>query len=124
MNTKFNSVEEYILAQSKEDQKLLNQIKKSILEVVPDAEACISYQMPTFKRNGILIHFAAMKEHIGLYPGPEAIVHFINQIKPYDCSKGSIRVPKTSEMPIQLIQDICFFRMKMLSEKNQKNNSN
>lgn len=120
MNTHFETFDEYFEAQTPSDQKLLNQIKSAVLEVVPDAEACISYQMPTFKRNGILIHFAAMKEHIGLYPGSEAVFHFQQQIKPFDSSKGTIRVPKSSPMPIQLIQDICLFRIKKISEKKSK----
>jgi uncharacterized protein YdhG (YjbR/CyaY superfamily) len=120
MKTKYESMDEYILDQSQSDQLLLNQIKAAILEVVPDAESCISYQMPTFKRNGILIHFATMKEHIGLYPGAEAIVCFEKDIQAYDSSKGAIRVPKTSPMPIRLIQDICKFRIKKISEKKSK----
>jgi uncharacterized protein YdhG (YjbR/CyaY superfamily) len=111
-------IEEYILNQSEEHQKVLNEIYQAILAVIPaEASEKISYGMPTFYLNGNLVHFAPAKKHLGFYPGPSAITNFSKELEGYKTSKGAIQFPYTKKLPIALIQKIVLFR---IIEQNPK----
>ena len=62
--------------------------------------------MPTFWKGCNIIHFAAAKNHIGIYPGAEAIVAFADRLKDYKTSKGAIQLPGGKELPLELIAEI------------------
>ena len=75
---------------------------------LPDAKEKISWSMPTYWKGHNIIHFAAAKKHIGLYPGPEAVEAFAEKLDQAGCtySKGSIRIPYAGELPLGLIAEI------------------
>jgi len=108
---KFTTVDEYIAAFPKETQKILKEIRATIKAAAPNAEEKISYQMPTFFLNGNLIHFAAYKNHIGLYPTPNGIESFKKELSKYKGAKGSVRLPIDEPMPLKLITRIVKFRV-------------
>ena len=108
---KFKTVDEYILSFPKETQKILEEIRAAIKAAAPDAEEKISYQMPTFYLNGNLIHFAAYKNHIGIYPTPSGTEAFKRQLSKYQGGKGSVRLPIDDPMPLKLISQIVKFRV-------------
>ena len=64
------SVDEYIVAADPQAQKALRAIRKTIKAAAPKAEEVISYQIPGYKYHGMLVFFAAWKNHISLYPAP------------------------------------------------------
>ena len=70
------TVDDYIAGFPGEIQAILEQIRSIIRETVPDAEEVISYQMPTYRLHGNLIHFAVFKHHIGFYPAPTGVEAF------------------------------------------------
>ena len=72
--------------------------------------------MPTFWKGRNIIHFAAAKKHIGLYPGPDAIGEFADQLAEYKTSKGAIQFPNNKPMPLDLITAIA----KWCFENNRK----
>jgi uncharacterized protein YdhG (YjbR/CyaY superfamily) len=113
METKksFTSIDEYIESFPKETQKILKEIRATIKAAAPQAEEKISYQMPTFFLNGNLIHFAAFKNHIGLYPTPSGTEAFKEEIAKYKAAKGSIQLPIDEPMPLKLISRIVKFRV-------------
>jgi uncharacterized protein YdhG (YjbR/CyaY superfamily) len=113
METKkgFTSIDEYIAAFPQETQKILKEIRATIKAAAPQAEEKISYQMPTFFLNGNLIHFAAFKNHIGLYPTPSGTEAFKEEIAKYKSAKGSIQLPIDEPMPLKLISRIVKFRV-------------
>lgn len=113
METKksFASIDEYIESFPKETQKILQEIRTTIKAAAPQAEEKISYQMPTFFLNGNLIHFAAFKNHIGLYPTPSGTEAFKEEIARYKAAKGSIQLPLDDPMPLKLISRIVKFRV-------------
>lgn len=100
-------MDEYILNQDSSIQPLLHQVRGIIREELPDAQERMSWQMPTFWKGHNLIHFAAQKKHLGLYPGPEAVEHFAPVLKErgYKYSKGAIQFPY-GNVPLELIQEI------------------
>jgi len=112
MNKKnFATIDDYIASFPEEIQKKLKTIRNAIKITAPNSHETISYQMPTFRLNGILVHFAAHKSHIGFYPTPSAIKHFSKQLADYEFSKGSIKFPNDKPIPLDLIKRIVAFRV-------------
>ena len=87
-------------------QEILENVYKTIREAIPEAEECISWNMPTFKKGKNIIHFAPAKKHLGIYPGPEAIEAYAHKLEDYSTSKGAIQFPYNKDVPYELIADI------------------
>ena len=104
-----NPIDEYIAAQDEAIQPRLNAIRDTIRAALPDAVEKISYQMPTYWKGRNIIHFAAFKNHIGLYPGGEAPVVFAEKLKDYKTSKGTIQIHHDQELPLDLIKEIALW---------------
>jgi uncharacterized protein YdhG (YjbR/CyaY superfamily) len=100
------TIDAYIQEQPEHVQTVLNQVRDAIKVALPDAEERISWRMPTYWQGHNIIHFAAFKKHIGLYPGPEAIEEFAGRLKEYKTSKGAIQFPYEMPIPLDLIADI------------------
>ena len=100
------NIDEYIAAQDEALRPRLEEVRNLIRSAIPDAEERISWSMPTYWKGKNLIHFAASKRHLGLYPGDEAVAHFTDELKNYDVSKGTIRFPYDTELPAELIRRI------------------
>lgn len=111
MKTDYTSIDEYIAAASPDIQPTLRQLRKTIREAAPDATEAISYQMPTFRLRGNLVHFAAYRTHIGFYPAPSGIDSFREELSVYPSSKGAIRFPIDKPLPYDLIGRIVQFRV-------------
>jgi uncharacterized protein YdhG (YjbR/CyaY superfamily) len=113
---KFSGIDEYIASFPEEVQLLLQEIRETIQKAAPKAEETINYGIPTFKLNGNLIHFGAAKKHIALYPGAQAIVDFADNLKKYECSKGTIQFPLDKGIPKALVTKIVKYRIKQNEE--------
>lgn len=101
------TTDEYISAQSEEIREILISVRDMFRDVLPDAEERFSYQMPTWWRKHNLIHFAAQKKHLGIYPGPDAIEAFKAEFdqKKLKYSKGAIQFPY-DRIDLELIRNI------------------
>lgn len=100
------TVDEYIELQAESVQLKLREIRAILQAAIPDAEECISWSMPTYRKGRNIIHFAASKKHIGLYPGGEATTVFADELTEFNVSKGTIRLPYDKELPVDLITRI------------------
>ena len=100
------TIDEYIEAQDEAVQARLKEVRSTIRAAIPEAEERISWSMPTYWKGRNLIHFAAFKKHIGIYPGGEATTVFADELEGFDVSKGTIRLPHTRELPVDLIARI------------------
>lgn len=113
-----NTINEYISTFPSSVQAILRKFKEIIQEEAPDATEAIKYQMPTFVlKEENLIHFAAYRNHIGLYPTPSAIVAFKKELKNYVTTKGAIQFVIAKSMPYDLIKRITEFRVKEVLKK-------
>ncbi len=112
MNTAIKNIEEYILLQPEEIRPLLNKMWQIIKKTAPNATEVISYGMPAFKQNKVLVYFAGYKKHIGFYPHSSPIVVFADRLKLYKTSKGAIQFPLDKPLPVKLITDIVKYRIK------------
>ena len=100
------TVDEYIATQEERVQPKLQALRAVLRAALPEAEERISWSMPTYWKGQNLIHFAAARKHMGLYPGGEATTVFAGELKGLDVSKGTIRLPYDRELPEELITKI------------------
>lgn len=100
------SIDAYIDAQPEDIRPLLNQVRDTLRDALPNAEERISWSMPTYWQKQNIVHFAAFKKHIGLYPGDKAVAHFNERLTEYKTSKGAIQFPYSKEIPLSLIAEI------------------
>lgn len=112
------SVEEYILQSQPEVQHLLREIRSFILKIAPMVEETISYQMPTYRYYGNLVHFAAHSHHIGFYPGPDGIEAFKERFAGLKFSKGAVQFDLGKPIPFDLIEEIVMYRLKENERKH------
>lgn len=103
-------VPDYISGSPKEVQKLLKQLRAAVKKAAPEAEEYIGYGMPAYKLNGVLVYFAAYKNHIGFYPTPRGIEKFKKELSKYKGSKGTIQFPLDKPLPLALIARIVTYR--------------
>jgi uncharacterized protein YdhG (YjbR/CyaY superfamily) len=107
-----NSVDEYIASFPATTQKILKQIRSTIKKAAPKAEEVISYSMPAYKLNGMLVFFAGYKNHIGFYATPTGHKAFKKELSFYKQGKGSVQFPIEEAMPLTLITRIVKHRVK------------
>ena len=100
------TVDEYIEAQDEKVRPVLNEIRAVLKKALPEAEERMSWSMSTFWKGRNIIHFAASKKHVGIYPGGEATEVFAEELAGMDVSKGTIRLPYNKEIPEELISRI------------------
>lgn len=111
-------IDDYIAGFPAEVQAVLKRIRTTIQKAVPGAEEAISYQIPTFRLNGKnLIHFAAFKEHVGLYPAPREDADFKEELARYGGGKGTVQFPFGKPLPLDLIRRIVRFRARQNADK-------
>ena len=106
-----NTIDEYIADQPEEIRPVLYKIRKTIRGVAPDATEKIAWRMPTFWQGKNIIHFAAFKKHIGIYPGELSQIPFQDRLKDYHTTKGAIQFPFDKPVDYQLIADITRWRL-------------
>ena len=114
------NIDEYIGAFPNDVQEILEKVRMTIQKAAPDAKEKISYSMPAFDQNGIVVYFAAFKNHIGLYALPSGHEAFREELSQYKSGKGSVQFPFTKPIPYSLITKIVKFRVKQNLEKAKK----
>ena len=115
----WSEVDEYLAEQPIDVQPLLQSVRDTIRGAAPDATERISWRMPTFWQGENLIHFAAFKKHIGIYPGSEAMVAFADRLEGYKTSKGALQLPLDKPLDLDLVGDITRWRVRRVEEKQK-----
>jgi uncharacterized protein YdhG (YjbR/CyaY superfamily) len=105
-------IDEYIAGYPPGVQEILEEVRATIRSAAPAAEEAISYQIPTFRLKGNLVHFATFKNHLGFYPAPTGIDEFKDEQSEYEGGKGSVQFPLDKPMPLGLIRRMVEFRVK------------
>lgn len=111
MGTKYKTIDDYLKSFPEDVRIILEKVRQTIRKAAPEAEEIISYQIPTFRLNGNLVHFAAFKHHIGFFPTPSGVEAFKKEISQYKWSKGTIQFPLDEPVPYDLIEKITMFRV-------------
>ncbi len=100
------TIDTYIAGQQEEVRPFLNQVRDTLRGALPSAQERISWRMPTYWQKQNIIHFAAFKNHLGLYPGDKGVEHFRDRLTEYKTSKGAIQFPYSKPLPLELIAEI------------------
>jgi uncharacterized protein YdhG (YjbR/CyaY superfamily) len=107
---KYTCVDQYIESFDGIVQEKMIILRDFIKGLIPEAEECISYNMPAYKINGVLVYFAGYKKHIGFYPTGDGIKHFEPKLSNFKYSTGAIQFPLDNELPFSLIEEIVLYR--------------
>ena len=100
------TVDEYLAALPEDSRTTLEKIRKMIKAAAPKATEGISYQMPMYKQHGMVIGFAAFKNHCSIFPGSKAVATHKDELKGYETSKGTIRFPIGKPLPASLVKKL------------------
>lgn len=106
------NIDEYISAFSPDVQAILQEVRRVVQSAAPGAQEVISYQMPAFKQHGVLVYFAAFKNHIGFYPPVRGDARLEKAAAPYAGEKGNLRFPLDEPIPFDLIKRLTECRVK------------
>lgn len=115
------SLDDYMDRFPKDVQLRLQKLRLTVKKAAPQAKEKISYGIPAFTLNGMLVWFAAFKNHIGFYPRTSAIAAFKKELSVYKGAKGSVQFPFDKPLPLTLISRIVKFRVKENLSKAKKN---
>jgi uncharacterized protein YdhG (YjbR/CyaY superfamily) len=120
--TRFTTVSEYIASKPTEARAALRRVRTAIRKAAPAAKESLAYQMPAYTLNGVpVLYFAGWKEHYSLYPVTDDLVAaFKRELAPYERSKGTLRLPFSEPVPIDLIERIARFRADQLETREKK----
>jgi uncharacterized protein YdhG (YjbR/CyaY superfamily) len=114
------TIDEYIAQYPEEIRDLLQKLRQTIRESAPEAREAISYRIPTFKLNGNLVHFAAFRDHISLFPTSSGVDAFREELSGYKISKGTIQFPLDKPIPFDLVRKIVKFRVRENQGKKRR----
>jgi uncharacterized protein YdhG (YjbR/CyaY superfamily) len=101
------NVDEYLASVPEPARSTLNKMRAAIRSAVPaEATEVISYRMPAFRHNGVLVWFAAFSDHCSLFPTAAVIEKFKNELKRFSTSKGTLHFPTDKPLPTALIKKL------------------
>lgn len=108
---KHKTLEAYLAAVSADKRAALETLRRNIKAAAPEAEECISYDLPAFRLNGkLLVAYGAAANHCAFYPG-SVVEAFKDELKEYDTTKGTIRFPADKPLPPALVRKLVKLRM-------------
>ncbi len=109
----FKTVDEYLKTFPPPVRLVLEKIRNTIRSAAPGAEEMISYGIPGYKYQGMLIYFAGFKNHVSVYPAPRSAEEFKKELSTYEGGKGTVQFPLGKPVPLDLVRRIVRFRMKV-----------
>ena len=118
--TVFQSIDHYHSFFTQEIKSKIEELRQAIKSAAPKSVEVISYNMPAFKMNKVLVYYAVAKNHIGFYPTPGPIIAFAKELSGYQTSKGAIQFPINEKLPLPLIKKIVKFRVLQDQESKPK----
>lgn len=104
---KAGSIDDYLASVDPEQRTALEALRKTIHAAAPAAEECISYGIPAFRLNGMLVGFGATKKHCAFYVMSGTVLDgFQDELKGRDTSKGTIRFQASKPLPAALVRKL------------------
>ena len=114
------NIDAYISTFSPDVQVLLQNVRKAVRAAAPAATEIISYRIPAFKMNGVLVYFAAFKRHIGFYPPVRGNARLEKAAAPFAGPKGNLQFRLDQPIPYDLIGRITKHRIKQDRARNDR----
>lgn len=107
-----NEIDAYIAARPVEARPALEQMRAIIRSAAPGSEEIISYGIPAYRQNGMVVAFGAAKKHVGLYAmSPAVLDGLAAELSGYKTSKGTVRFPLGEPLDEKLIRKIVALRL-------------
>ena len=120
-NGKPKTIDEYLAALSDDKRAALEKLRTTIRAAAPKAEECISYQLPAFRQNGMLVGFGATAKHCAFYlMSSSAVETHKDELKDYDTSKGTIRFQADKPLPVALVRKLVKARIAENVDRRRK----
>lgn len=121
---KAKTVDEYLAGLSDGQRAALERLRRTIRAAAPNAEECISYQLPAFRLNGMLVAFGATSNHCAFYPMSSSNVEAHRaELKDYETSKGTIRFQPDKPLPAALVRKLVKARIAENEVRKEKRDS-
>lgn len=118
------SIDEYLAELSDEKRVALEKLRKTIRAAAPLAEECISYRLPVFRQNGMLVAFGAAANHCAFYlMSGTTVKEHQQELKGYDTSKGTIRFQPGNPLPAALVRKLVKARLAENEDRGAKSKS-
>lgn len=115
------NIDEYFAGVPESARSTLNKIRAAIRSAVPpEATETISYRIPAFKHEAVLVWFAAFSDHCSLFPTAAVIEQFKNELKGFSTSKGTIQFPTDKPLPDALVKKLVKARVAQIENKKQR----
>jgi uncharacterized protein YdhG (YjbR/CyaY superfamily) len=103
--SKAKTIDEYLAALSDDQRAALERLRKTIRAAAPSAEECISYGLPAFRLNGVLVAFGARANHCAFYPmSSSTVAAYKDELKGYETSTGTVRFQPDDPLPAALVR--------------------
>ena len=119
MKAPAKDIDDYLATIPEDARAALEKIRRTIRTAAPKATECISYGMPAYRYHGMLVYFAAFKNHCSLFPGG-SVAQFKDELKGYETGKGTIRFPIDKPLSAALVKKIVKARMVQNLEREAK----
>ncbi len=110
--TKPKTIDEYIALAAPDVKEYLERMRLAVRQAAPEAQESISYEMPVYKQDGVVAYFGGFTKHVSLFPGPDAIAAFKEELAGYKTSRGTIQFPIGKPLPVTLIKKIVRYCVK------------
>ena len=115
------NVDEYLARVPEPARSTLNKVRAAIRTAVPPGTTeTISYRMPAFKHNGVLVWYAAFSNHCSLFPTGAVIEAFKNELKRFSTSKGTIQFSTDKPLPAELVKKLVKARVVQSESKKRR----
>jgi uncharacterized protein YdhG (YjbR/CyaY superfamily) len=115
------TVDEYLAAVSQPARGTLQKVRAAIRSAVPaETTEVISYGIPAFRHNGVLVWYAAFSNHCSFFPTAAVIQAFRKELKPYTTSKGTIQFPVDKALPAALVKKMVKARLAEIATKRHR----
>lgn len=114
-------IDEYLKSVPDKERQVLEHIQSLIKKIVPDTEEVISYQVPTFKYKGLLVHFAYYKNHLSFFPGSKKVtIDFLPKLKGFKTAAATIQFSADNPIPDNIIEEIVKVRVRENEDRWKK----
>jgi uncharacterized protein YdhG (YjbR/CyaY superfamily) len=111
-NSKPKTIDDYLDALDPDKRAALEKLRKTIRAAAPEAEECISYQIPAFRQNGMLVGFGASANHCSFFPfNSTKVAAYKADLKGYETSKGTIHFQPEKPLPAVLVRKLVKARL-------------
>jgi uncharacterized protein YdhG (YjbR/CyaY superfamily) len=114
-----DTVDEYMAQLPEKVRTVLSALRNTIKATAPKADELIGYGMPGYKYHGMLVYFAAFKNHCSFFPGTSMLEKFRKEVAKFKTSKGTLQFTVDKPLPLTLVKKIVKERMKQ-NEANAK----